>query len=81
MFIDAIVSEDRVGAELVESVLAVWARMIGIDQAADSYDITDFKLVDFGSDIGNASNDFVARNAGISRWHDTMPFITRRMKI
>ena len=76
-----VVGEGGVVAELLEAGLALGAGAVGVDEAADSGEVTGFEFGYGGADLGDAPDDLMAGNAGIDGGHDTAPLIASLVKI
>lgn len=64
-----------IGIEVFEAFAAVGTGVVGVDQATDRDEIADLMRGDSGADLGDATDDLVARHAGIHRRQHIGPFI------
>jgi hypothetical protein len=81
MFVRTVVNEHGVGTKLIESLAAVRALMIGVDEAAHTDQIVRFEFVYGPTHMSYASDNFVTGNARVDCGHDRMPFVSRGMQI
>jgi hypothetical protein len=81
MLIGKVVGQGKVRAKLFEAGLALWARAVGIDHAPDRREVAGLELGNGGTDLGDATDDFVAGNTRVNGRHDFFPFIANRMKV
>ena len=65
MLIREVVGVDRIGAELLESCLALGACPVRVDHAAHCGEIPVLELGDGGADLGYPTDYFVTRNTWV----------------
>ena len=71
----------HVGAELLESGLALGAGAVGVDQAADCGEVAGLELRHGGADLGDAADDLMAGDAGVDGGHDFPPLVAGLVEI
>jgi hypothetical protein len=76
-----IVGKRQVRTKLLEAVLTIAAHAIGVDQAADSSQISGLELGDSRADPRHPTDDLMAWHAGVHGRHDALPFVAYRMEI
>ena len=76
-----LIGEDHVRAELLEAGLAIRAGVVGIDQAADARQVARLELGDGRADLGDPTDDLVARHNRIDRGHDAAPLVAHRVEV
>ncbi len=81
MLVWKVVGEREVRAELLETLPATWAGMVGIDHAADGDEVAGFVLRDGRANLGDTADDLVARDARVDRGHRLAPLVTDLMQI
>ena len=81
MLIGEVVGVGRIPAELFESGPARGAGPVGVDQAANPGKVAGLELGDSGANLGNATDDLMAGNAGIDGGHKVAPLVADLVKI
>src|SRR5665213_1652752 len=76
-----VVSEGRVGAELLEAGPALGAGAIGIDHAADGGEVARPEPGYCGTHSRDAPDDLMAGDARVDGRHDAAPFVTDLMEV
>ena len=72
VLVGEVVGERHVGAELLETRLALGAGAVGVDQAADGGEVAGLEFGDGGADLGDAADDLMAGNAGVDGGHEPL---------
>ena len=81
VLVRSVVGEHQVRAKLLQAGLALWARAVGIDQAADGSKVARFIFIDFRADLGDTPDDFMARDDRVNSGHDAAPFVTNLVEV
>ena len=81
VLVGEVVGEDHVGAELLESGLALGAGAVGVHQAADRGQVAGLEFGHGGADLCDAADDLMAGNAGVDGGHHAAPLIAGLVEI
>ena len=73
--------EGLIRAELFKSILAVGAGPVRVDQAADRGEVPGLEPGDGGADLGDTTDDLVARHDRVDGRHESAPLVTDLMEI
>jgi hypothetical protein len=75
-----VIGEGHVRAELLETVLALVAVTVGVNQAANCSKVTGLELGDCGADLGDTADDLMSGNARIDSWYPA-PLVTDLVEV
>ena len=81
MPVGTIVRKCHIWTELFHARSATGALMVGCNHASDTDDIALFESRYTGSNFCDLSNNLMPRDARISRRHQTVPLVARRVQI
>src|SRR4029077_10142006 len=81
VLVRSVVGEHQARTKLLQASLALWARAVGIDQAADASKVARFIFIDFRADLGDTPDDFMARDDRVNSGHDAAPFVTNLVEV
>src|SRR5438132_963959 len=81
MFVRRVEGEDHVRAELLKTTFAIRTAAIRIHHATDCDKFARFVLCHGRTDLGDATDDLMARHDRIVRGHELAPLVADRMQI
>jgi hypothetical protein len=81
VLVGGIVGESHVRAELLESLPAIRAGVVGVDQAANRDEVPRFILGDGGADPSDAADNLMARDARVDGRHRIAPLVTDLVQV
>ena len=78
---EVIGQRDAVFAEDFVTIEAGGAMVAGIEHAADGGEIAFLEILDGATDFGDATDNFVAGNAGVDGGHGVLPLVANLMEV
>jgi hypothetical protein len=81
MLVGKVAGEGEVGAELLETLLAIRTGAVGVDQAAYGGEVTCFEFCHRRPNLGHPADNLVAGNARIDGGHHTAPLIADLVQV
>jgi hypothetical protein len=81
VLVGEVVGESHVGAELLESGLALWACAVGVHETTDCREVARPEFGHGGPNLGDATDNLMTGDAGVDGGHDFLPLIARLMEI
>jgi len=81
LLVGEVVGESRVRAELLEACKALRASAIGIDHAAYGGEVAGLETGDRRSNLADAADNLMSRNAGVYGRHDAAPFVADLVQV
>ena len=81
VLVGRVIGENHVRAELLETLLAVWTGLVGVDKAADRDELAGFEFCNCRADLADAAYDLMARNARVDGGHRIAPLVADLMEV